>query len=139
MPNLFYDTSVYIPLFREGKRPHSLTDPLQTTIYLSSVVLQELYVGAVDPFSKKMLDGFYETFRRFDRIVTPTESEWRECGKSLSTLGQAHGYDSIRKGRLVNDVLIALSCQRTGSALLTYNHKDFEVIQEVVEFDFIKA
>ncbi len=68
----------------------------------------------------------------------PAEKDWFECGSILSQIGKKYGYESIKKGRLVNDVLIALSCKNAGATLITSNHKDFQLIHKFVSFQMIR-
>ena len=137
MHKIVIDTSVYIPLLRDGKAPGTVLTAHGSMVYLSSVVAQELFAGAVDRHTMKALGEFWETFEKNDRIITPEENDWMEAGKLLSKIGQKYGFESIKKGRLVNDVLITLSCRKSDSTLITANHKDFKVINEFVKFQFI--
>jgi predicted nucleic acid-binding protein len=102
---------------------------------LSSVVAQELHAGAIDPSSASHLDRFFENFESLGRVVTPTRQDWLECGRVLSKIGKKFGFESVRRSRLVNDVLIALSCHQIEAALLTANVGDFRMISEFVDFE----
>ncbi len=137
MKKILFDTSIYISFLREGKTLNFFLDHPSYSIYLSMVVLQELYAGATDPFTLKKLDQFYHTLKKYHRILIPTEEDWKECGTTLSKIGKTYGFESIKKSRLVNDVLIALGCQNTQIPLMTANLKDFKMIQKVLEFELI--
>lgn len=137
MNRIVFDTSIYIPLLRSGKRPGSIIDSAASLLYLSAVVAQELYAGAIDQYTIRALDELYEVFARNDRLIAPSAEDWKVCGSVLSQVGRKHGFESIKKGRLVNDVLIALSCKNAGATLLTSNHKDFQIIHEFVKFKFL--
>lgn len=137
MKKILFDTSIYISFLREGKALNFFLDHPSYSIYLSMVVLQELYAGATDPFTLKKLDQFYHTLKKYQRVLIPTEEDWKECGIALSKIGKAYGFESIKKSRLVNDVLIALGCQNTQIPLVTANLKDFKMIQKVLEFELI--
>lgn len=137
MNKIVLDTSIYIPLLRNGKRPGNIIDSAASLIYLSVVVAQELYAGAVDQYTIRALDELYNVFARNDRLIIPSSEDWRVCGSVLSQIGRKHGFESIKKGRLVNDGLIALSCKNAGATLLTLNHKDFQIIHEFVKFKFL--
>ena len=139
MANLIVDTSVYVDFFR-GRIPknhpvgRTLND-LAHSIHLSSVVAQELFAGAAETSAISHLERFFGDFGAFGRIVTPTREDWFECGRVLSKIGKRFGFESIKRGRLVNDVLIALSCARVEARLVTFNEKDFKMISEFVDFD----
>ncbi|MBI4238068.1 MAG: type II toxin-antitoxin system VapC family toxin [Deltaproteobacteria bacterium] len=132
MAKVLLDTSVYIPWLRNGTAPLPLLQSPNAILYLSAVVLQELLAGAVDRRTTQLLDALHETFAEHERVVVPNEQEWIRCGKVLAAIGMQHGFETIRKVRLVNDVLIALSAARLGSELWTANHRDFRLIAEHV-------
>lgn len=137
MAKIVLDTSVYIPLLRQGKQPGSIIQTRGSTLYLSAVVAQELYAGAGDATTKNAIEQLVQAFQKHDRFVVPTAEEWLSCGTVLAKIGRKYGYESIKKGRLVNDVLIALNCKQVGAILLTTNHKDFQTIHSFVSFQFI--
>lgn len=141
MRNVLIDTSVYIDFFRNGLKKGSLFERVlgdfSYAIHLSSVVAQELYTGAVEASAVAQLERFCRSFEGPGRIVTPSRSDWFECGRVLSSLGKKHGFESIKKGRLVNDVLIALSCRLVDASLITNNVRDFRMIGEFVDLDIL--
>lgn len=139
MNKIILDTSVYIPMLRSGKGPGSVIDAVDSVIYLSAVVMQELYAGAVDGNTLDFLNDLCVTFQKNGRIITPCKEDWFAAGSILSRMGQKHGFETIKKGRLVNDVLIAISCGKIDAVLLTQNRKDFQRIQEFLKFDFISV
>lgn len=137
MAKIILDTSVYIPLLRKGKAPGEVLETHSSIIYLSAVVAQELFAGAGDTQTTKALDYLSYVFRKTNRFIVPSGNDWTNCGIILSKIGGKYGFESIKKGRLVNDVLIALSCKGIGATLLTANHKDFQIIHKFVSFRFI--
>lgn len=138
MTSIFiFDTCVYIPWIRQGKLREFADQNSEKDVCLSVIVAQELYAGAKDPFTKRVLGHFYSVFKKDNALITPEESDWIACGEILSDLGKKYGYDLIKKSRMVNDVLIALSCKKIDATLLTFNQKDFKIIQEFVKFHFI--
>ena len=80
MNKIVFDTSIYIPLLRRGKRPGSIIDSAASLIYLSVVVAQELYAGAIDQYTIRALDELYEVFERNNRLIVPLVGDWRVCG-----------------------------------------------------------
>ncbi|MBI4124656.1 MAG: PIN domain-containing protein [Deltaproteobacteria bacterium] len=137
MAKIVLDTSVYIPLLRQGRLPGSIIQTRGSTLYLSAVVAQELYAGAGDRQTQKSLDQLYHVFQKNNRFIVPTGKDWAECGVTLAKIGKKYGFESIKKGRLVNDVLIALTCKQIAAVLLTTNHKDFQVIRSFLDFQFL--
>ena len=139
MRNVLIDTSIYIDFFRHGLQKGSFLERVlgdySYAIHLSSVVAQELYAGAAEPAAAAQLDRLFHSFEGPGRIVTPSRSDWFECGRILFKLGEKHGFESIKRGRLVNDVLIALSCRLVDASLITNNLKDFRMIGEFVDLD----
>lgn len=129
------DSSVYIPYINEG-RTHPLLEyefgtPL---IYMSAVVFQELYSGASDNATMKLVDKLFKTFDSLGRIVTPSASDWRIAGKTIAKLGKKYGFEKLFLSKIVNDVLIALSARKIGGVVVTRNTKDFLRIKEFINF-----
>ena len=129
------DTSVYIPFLRDGiihpKFPEDFVNPL---LYMSSVVVSELYAGAHDSQSIKLLDKLYNTFQDVGRLIVPNDDDWRKTGGIIAKIRKKYGYESIYLSRLQNDILIACSARRLGTFVLTKNYKDFVKIREFVDF-----
>ena len=64
------DTSIYIPFINGGVvHPILEIDIGKPVIYLSAVVIAELYAGAFDNQSIKLLDKLYKAFYDTQRIV----------------------------------------------------------------------
>ena len=102
-------------------------------VWLSAVVLEELYAGA----SVKDLDSLEEMgskFRAADRIVVPELEDWVLGGRILARVEAKYGYEEIGRGRLTNDALIALSAARQGVTVFTANRRDFARIAEFRPF-----
>jgi len=129
------DTSVYIPFLRDGiihpKFPEDFINPL---LYMCSVVVSELYAGAHDSQSIKLLDKLYHTFQKVGRLIVPNDDDWRQTGGIIAKSRKKYGYDSTYLSRLQNDILIACSARRIGAFVLTKNEKDFVRIREFVNF-----
>lgn len=136
MRKIVLDTSIYIPMLRKGKMPGGVVSAAGALVYLSAVVAQELYAGAIDQYTIRALDALYNVFEKNGRLVVPKKGHWISCGKILSQIGNKQGFESIKRGRLVNDVLIALSCKEENAVLLTSNEKDFALIHEFLPFQF---
>jgi predicted nucleic acid-binding protein len=130
------DTSIYIPFINEGIAHEAMGSRHgHPVLYLSAVVVEELYAGALDIQSLRVVDRLYETFSGVGRVVTPDAADWKHAGKVVAQLGRRHGFENIYLARITHDVLIAVSARRIGAAVVTRNVKDFRRIQEFVRFN----
>ena len=132
---LFFDTSIYIPFINHGiTHPAIEISQGQPLIYMSAVVMEELYAGAIDVSSIKLLDKMYDTFLNMGRLIVPDSRDWQKTGKVIAQLGVKYGLEGTYISKLTNDVLIATSARKIGGAIVTNNIKDFQSIQEYIEF-----
>src|SRR4030042_5552439 len=130
------DTSIYIPFINEGIAHPVLELEYGTPLlYMSAVVIEELYAGALDNSSVKLLDRLYKTFDNLDRLVVPEASDWQKTGKIIAKLSQQYGFEEKFLAKKTNDVLIALSARQIGAVVVTNNVKDFLRIKEFVDFE----
>jgi predicted nucleic acid-binding protein len=130
------DSSVYIWAVRRGAEPtvaHSLVDPgtidSGTTMWLSAVVLQELYTGVNDR-NRGVIEHLELEFARLGRILVPDLDDWTMAGRALAKVAVKYGYEHIGRGRLTNDALIAASASREGVRIITSNGRDFSRLAE---------
>ena len=130
MPILF-DSSVYISALQSGTDTALLLQrwARESPLWLSSVVLEELYAGA-ERSHYRILEKLERDFERARRILVPSLGDWTQAGKVLSRLGEKYGYERIGRGRLTNDALIATSAARAGIAVITANQRDFVRLAE---------
>ena len=129
------DTSIYIPFINSGIA-HPVLDlkyesPL---LYMSAVVIEELYAGASDNITVKLLDRLYGTLEDLGRLIAPDASDWKKTGKIIANLGRKYGFEEKFLTKITNDVLIALSARKIGAVVVTNNVKDFLRIKEFVDF-----
>ena len=130
-----FDTSVYIPFINKGiAYPTSELNIGKPLLYMSAVVIEELYAGAFDNSSIKLLDKLYATFKDLGRLIIPEASDWQNAGKIIARFGRKYGFEDFFLSKITNDVLIALSVKRIGAVLITRNLKDFLMIKEFVDF-----
>lgn len=130
------DTSVYLSFLRRDGEIRDLGFLLRPTLlYMSSVVFVELYAGAKDRATIRLLRKLYRTFDRLDRVITPDRQVWFEAAQVLQQLGLRHGFEATGLVRLTHDVLIALSARRIGAVVFTRNRRDFERIRELRDFE----
>ena len=125
------DTSVYISALRQG--PSTALAARNWTagraLWLSAVVLEELYAGA-KPKDRDVIARLERGFGRAGRILVPTLGDWVETGLVLAQVGSMYGFEQIGRGRLTNDALIALSAARFGCTVVTTNRRDFALLAE---------
>ncbi|MGH8545341.1 MAG: type II toxin-antitoxin system VapC family toxin [Gammaproteobacteria bacterium] len=129
------DTSVYLSFLRQSGEIHHLTFLRRPTLlYLSSVGFAELYAGARDQATVRLLERFYRTFDRSNRVIAPDQRVWLEAAYVLHRFGSRHGFETRGLARLSHDILIALSARKIGAIVFTRNKRDFERIREFSDF-----
>jgi predicted nucleic acid-binding protein len=137
MQPALFDSALYIAALRRGDPLSRSTGGIagEAPIWLSAVVLEELYAGA----SAQALDLVSELEREFkeeDRILVPTADDWAQAGRVLARLAAGYGYEAIGRGRLTNDALIAISAGRQGILVVTTNAQDFRRLAEFCAFQW---
>src|SRR5271169_309932 len=110
MQPALFDSSLYIAAMRRGDAPPFSPRGMtaETPLWLSAVVLEELYAGATG----QALEAVKELEREFkeeDKILVPNADDWCETGRVLARLAAKYDYEEIGRGRLTNDSLIAVS------------------------------
>ncbi|MGB9069007.1 MAG: PIN domain-containing protein [Candidatus Acidiferrales bacterium] len=135
MPPVLFDSSIYISALRRGDEAALTLKRLaaNSPIWLSSVVLEELYAG-VTRRSRHVLERFERNFERAKRILVPSLNDWTQTGKVLAQLAARYGYEQLGQGRLTNDALIAMSAGRSGVTVITANARDFMRLAEFRTF-----
>ena len=130
MPILF-DSSVYIGALRSPGVDSMLLQRWvrQSPLWLSAVVLEELYAGA-RPAGRRVIAKLERDFSKAARVLVPTLSDWAAAGKMLAQIGERYGYEKIGRARLTNDALIVASAARSGVTVLTGNQRDFARLAE---------
>ena len=125
MPVLL-DSSIYISAMRVGGDAALLLRrwARESPLWLSSVVLEELYAGA-EAEGSRVLEKLERDFEKANRVLTPNAGDWTRAGRVLARLGRKYGYERIGQARLTNDALIATSAARTGITVFTANPRDF--------------
>lgn len=139
MQPLLFDTSIYITALRMGDGAALALRRIAggARLWLSSVVLEELYAG-VSARSRHAVERLERDFHRAGRILVPNLTDWTQTGKVLALLAAKHNYEQIGKGRLTNDALIAMSAGRLGITLITANARDFGKLAEFRPFHWRK-
>jgi predicted nucleic acid-binding protein len=137
MAGSLFDTSLYVALLRRSDDGTAILQRLipNANLWLSAVVLEELYAGSNDR-SKPWVKRLEIDFVREDRILVPNLEDWIWTGEVLSRLAIKYGYEQIGRGRLPNGALIAMSAARTGIRIVTSNAKDFQRLTEFRPFQW---
>jgi predicted nucleic acid-binding protein len=132
---LLFDSSIYILALRGGAETLAALRRLAAgaPLWLSAVVLAELYAGAIAA-NHRAVERLERDFTRARRILVPNAGDWAKTGKILSGLALEYGYEKIGQGRLTNDALIAVSAGRVGVAVMTANRRDFSRLAEFCSF-----
>jgi len=138
MQPILFDSSVYISALRRGSDA-PLAPPRRlapdATLWLSSVVLEELYAGAGDR-DRHVVERLERDFERARRVLVPNLSDWTQTGRVLARLAAKYDYEQIGQGRLTNDALIAMSAGRLGITVITANKRDFSRLAEFRPFQW---
>ena len=128
MPILF-DSSVYIAALRPGGDPSRLSHrwTAEAPLWLSSVVLEELYAGS-RPDNRRELERLERDFDKARRLLVPNLGDWTTAGRILAGIAEKHGYEKIGRARMTNDALIAASAARSGIRVITVNARDYALL-----------
>lgn len=135
MSPVLFDSSFYISVLRRGQEASAglRRSESNALVWLSSVVLEELYAGA-GPKGQIAVERLERDFGKARRILVPDLRDWAQTGKVLARLAERHGYEQIGRGRLTNDALIATSAGRFGISVITANARDFARLAEFCSF-----
>jgi predicted nucleic acid-binding protein len=130
-----FDSSIYISGIRTGDDAVLAQRRLlpDTLLWLSSVVLEELYAGALGR-GRDSVGRLEHDFERAGRILVPNLGDWTQTGRVLASVGSKYGHEKIGRGRLTNDALIAMSAARIGARVITVNERDFRKLAEFRSF-----
>jgi len=137
MRPVLFDASIYISALRKQEHPVLALRRLapESPLWLSAVVLEELYAG-VKERDRSVIERLERDFDRIRRILVPSLNDWVQAGKLLARVATAHGYERIGQVRLTNDALIAMSAARQGITVLTANQRDFARLAEFRRFQW---
>ena len=137
MQAALYDSSIYVAALRRGDHGVLSIRRLDSgsVVWLSAVVLEELYAGVNDR-GLPLVERLERDFDRAKRVLVPNASDWTETGRVLSRLAAKYDYEQIGRGRLTNDALIAMSAGRLGICVMTANERDFKRLAEFRSFQW---
>ena len=136
MQHVLLDSSVYIAALRGADAALRLERiTAGTVLWLSAVVLEELYAGA-GVRDRGYVEQLEHRFAQAGKLLVPALSDWIEAGRVLGRLGVKYDYEKIGRSRLTNDALIAMSAARTGIRVITANERDFHRLAEFRTFQW---
>jgi predicted nucleic acid-binding protein len=132
-----FDSSIYISGIRRGNDALLAQRRLSpdTVLWLSSVVLEELYAGALGQV-RDSVERLEHDFERARRILVPSLGDWTQTGRVLAGVASKYGYEKIGRGSLTNNALIAMSAARIGARVITANERDFRKLAEFRTFQW---
>jgi len=135
MEAVLFDSSIYIAALRRKEEAPGILRRVAggQPMWLSSVVLEELYAGA-GTRDRHVVERLEHDFDRARRIVVPNLTDWTQAGKVLARLAAKYNYEQVGRGRLTNDALIALSAGRLSITVVTANARDFGKLAEFRSF-----
>lgn len=143
MSGVVFDTSVYIWALRQGdasvlslRRAARGGEAQTRPLWLSAVVLEELYVGAVNSKARLELQRLEREFVKIGRLLVPDRRDWAGARQILGNIGRKYGFSLVTRSRLANDALIAVSVAGRGFTVQTKNPGDFALIAEFRPFDW---
>lgn len=100
MVGILFSNSVYTSTLRRGnasildlRRAARDGEQQSRPLWLSIVVLEELYVGAIDAKTRKTFDRLGNDFEHAGRLLVPTRRNWIPVGQTLSKLGLKYGFE----------------------------------------------
>jgi predicted nucleic acid-binding protein len=108
--------------------------PLVFQTHLSSVVVEELYAGALDGQAVKLVESYVGALERAGRVIAPSFEDWKEAGKLIARIAAREAGRKSKVQQMLNDILLALCARRIGADLFTYNREDFRLIHRYRSF-----
>lgn len=120
------DTNVYIGHWERGLYGNELAAIRQGYIIRhSSVVLSELRRGARTKAAQRLVQSLHRlAVVQWD----PTAEDWWEAASLIRKIGDAKGWDVVKRREFQNDALIALTARRHGAIVASANHADFALL-----------
>lgn len=136
MPVLL-DTNVYLDALKsaaDATRFERQFLPLVFQTYLSSVVVEELYAGALDDRAVRLVERQVGALERVGRVVTPRFEDWKKAGRLVAAITRREHGRKPKVQQMLNDILLTLSARRLGADLYTLNRDDFKLIHRYQPF-----
>jgi predicted nucleic acid-binding protein len=124
------DTNIYVDAFRDPSAEAALLGFLERALpftFLSAVVMQELAAGARTRAQLRELErSVFHPFARRGRVFAPMTPAFVQSGRLLAAVAAREGWPAVHENpSLLNDALLAASCQEAGISLVTRD-SDFD-------------
>src|SRR5271157_857157 len=135
MQPALFDTSIYISALRRGSDAALAIRRVASDapLWLSSVVLEELYAGAGDR-EGRVVERLERDFDRVKRILVPNFGDWTQTGRVLARLAAKYGYEQKGRGGLTNAPLFALGAGGLATRFLPAKERTYRRFADFREF-----
>ncbi len=127
MKPVVLDTSIWVNWLR-GKDSDLRTRYNDRVIYIPTPVVLELFSGAHDIRTHKLIHSLVDSFNRHHRILLPSVSDLQKAGETIAHLKWS-------ATRQQGDALIAVLARKIGAELVTLNLKDFAPLARYLKLD----
>jgi predicted nucleic acid-binding protein len=135
---LMPDTNVYIRA-AAGTLPGLVQDLVERAmLFHCSVCLAELAIGVANanpslPSWSVLRDHYIELFDSIPsaRLLNPDADVWTDAGVVAGALARTQGFHRQQRKECLNDALIYLTAANAGLAVLTTDHNQFDLIQQL--------
>jgi len=125
---VMFDTNVYISFIRNGSHEEQLL-ARDTVKYISAIVLMELWAGAKDKNSERLLYRLQKPYINANRVLSLAPSQYISIGQFLADL--PNKYKGLcRKANFLNDLQIAFTALSIGARLYTQDIAHYEIISQ---------
>lgn len=131
------DTNIYLYAINSEAGEKFFTQrffPLIFRTYLASVVIEELYAGAIDTQAIRLVERYARALERTNRIVSPTFRDWKDAGKLVAQITRREPGRKSKVQQMLNDILIVLCARQIGATVCTFNREDFALIRRYKPF-----
>jgi len=110
-----------------------LIDENIDSFHFSTVVLYELIASLIDESTMQKYQSWETAFRKTDKLITPTRTDWIIAAKSVRRLRHLKLIDkNLSSTALQNDALIARSSFIHKCFVVTDNIRDYALLQKVM-------
>jgi predicted nucleic acid-binding protein len=130
------DSNIFITAARNEQFAGELirfTERFLPQLYLHAVVVQELYIGAINGQARGAIErNIAQPFEKRGRLIVPSYTAWKRSGEIVAVLVEKRVLTAggIPKS-FMNDVVLAASCREEGVEIVTLNERDFSRIRPV--------
>jgi len=131
------DTNIYLYAITSEAGEEFFTQrffPFIFRTHIASVVIEELYAGALDMQAVRLVERYVRALERTRRIVTPTFESWKDAGKLVAQVTREEPGRKSKVQQMLNDILIALCARQIGATVYTFNREDFALIRRYKPF-----